>query len=294
MFTVDGRYVRPLAVALESLRRCCSQPRPVVVVHNGLGRRHRQRLARWLASSNLQLQFLRLHAPLAGKRLAHHFTAASLLRLVMVEQLPFNTLIYVDADVIFCRDPAVLDAVDLEGVSLAAAAWLRPRDLWSEGFGVLDSYFATGLLLVHRRNFLDARLGQRSLELLHTHNFEFPDQDALNLCRPQWRPLPPGWSVEVDPQGSGLGGFPHGAVVLQLAGADKPWHLLSAHPARALFSEHLAATPYRRARPGLADCRWRNLASRLRYGFEKWFRAAMAAAQARALGWRSSPSSRKR
>jgi lipopolysaccharide biosynthesis glycosyltransferase len=290
VFTVDHRYLRPLAVALESLRRCGTHPRQIVVVHHRLARRHRRRLSNWLAGSHLQLRFLALTPPSLGRALPHHFTPATLLRLVMVEHLPFEEMIYVDADVIFCGPLDPLDQLDLGGVSLVASVRPGSRDLRQHGFGIVNTYFSSSLLLINRRNFLEEGLGRRSLELLASQPFEFPDQDALNLCCRSWRPLPAGLSVELEPQGPALNGLPEAAVLLQLAGADKPWHPLNSHPARLLFDAHLRATPYRWALPGPADCRWRSLASRLRQRLIRSFKAATAWAQAVASGcwWRPS------
>jgi lipopolysaccharide biosynthesis glycosyltransferase len=294
VFTVDRRYVRPLAVALESLRRTCSQPRTVVVVHDGLGPRHQQRLSRWLAGSRLELDFLEIAAPLRNKWLPHHFTPASLLRLVMVEQLPFEEMIYVDSDVIFLRDPSVLDEVNLGEASLAGVPWQFARDLRPNGFGVIEPYFASSLLIVDRMRFLGDQIGQCCVGLIEAHAFEFPDQDALNLCCGAWRVLERSLCVELNPLGSRLPQLSEEVVLLQLSGADKPWHLMSGHPAAALWKSYLAVTPYRNAMPGMGDLRWRGVASRLRQRLLAWLKSVMAAAQSWAWGCRRKSSSTKR
>jgi len=263
VFTVDDRYIRPLAVALESLRRQGGAVRPVVVVHERLALRHQRRLQHWLSDSCLQLSFVQVRAPQLSWRLPHHFSAACLLRLVMAPHLPFENYIYLDADVLVCRPLDPLDQLDLGGAVLAAAAWTTPRDLSPQGFGLLQSYFASGLLVVNRRRFLETKMGPRCLQLLRQHRFAYPDQDTLNLCGEHWLPLPEGWVCEVDGSEPSRLLAATSPLLLQLAGANKPWHPGAQHGLRAQFVEHLRNTPYRWSPPGPADWRWRSLGSRL-------------------------------
>jgi lipopolysaccharide biosynthesis glycosyltransferase len=210
------------------------------------------------------LRFLRLPLPAGHRRQPHHFSPAILLRLALATVIEAPIFVYVDADVLFTGDPAALDRIDLQASTLAAAAWPQPRDLRASGHGVLPRYFASSLLVIDRARFLAEGTGERCLELIARHRFDFPDQDALNLCCGAWQALPEGLCREVPDQGAALSQDPVGPLLLQFSGSEKPWHPFSRHPCRRLFRRHLSRTPYRFFPPGLGDLRWRSLGSRLR------------------------------
>lgn len=264
VFTIDNRYIRPLAVALASLERQCRADRVVVVAHDGLHPLHRWLLARRFGRSRLHLRFLRLPLPAERRRQPHHFSPAILLRLALAKVIEAPSFVYVDADVLFTGDPAALDHLDLGGSTLAAAAWSQSRDLRATGHGVLPRYFASSLLVIDRARFLAEGTGERALALIARHRFDFPDQDALNLCCGAWQALPEEWCLEMPDQGRALAAEPVGPLLLQFSGSEKPWHPFSRHPCRRIFHRHLRRTPYRFFPPGPADLRWRSLGSRLR------------------------------
>lgn len=263
VFTIDNRYVRPLAVALASLDERCRSRRPVIVVHECLHPLHRWILTWRYRQSNLDLHFLRLRLPPLRWQRSHHFSRAILLRLVVAPLIEAPAFIYVDADVLFTGDPCRLDRIDLQEATLAAVPWPHPRDLSASGHGVLSRYFASGMLMIDRSRFLAERIGECCLELIGRHHFEFPDQDALNLCCASWRALPEHFSRTIPDQGEMLLEEPDGALLLQFAGAEKPWHPFNRHPCRLLFRRWLRRTPYRFFPPGWSDLRWRSLGSRL-------------------------------
>jgi lipopolysaccharide biosynthesis glycosyltransferase len=263
VFTIDNRYVRPLAVALASLDQCCRSRRPVIVVHECLHPLHRWILARRHRQSHLDLRFVRLRLPAVRPQLSHHFSSAILLRLIAAPLIDAPVFIYVDADVLFAGDPCDLDRIDLQETTLAAVPWRHPRDLSASGHGVLSPYFASGMLVIDRSRFLAERIGECCLELIGRHRFDFPDQDALNLCCTSWQALPQHFSRTSQDQGELLLEEPDATLLLQFAGAEKPWHPFNRHPYRVLFRRWLRRTPYRFFPPGWSDLRWRSLGSRL-------------------------------
>jgi len=118
--------------------------------------------------------------------------------------------------------------------------------------------------VIDRLRFLQERIGERCLELIGTHGFEFPDQDALNLVCHHWSRLPAQFNHEI-PYGTPAPALPAGgAGVLHVVGSEKPWHLFNRHPCHPLFSRLLRQTPFALLPIGPADIRWRSLASRLR------------------------------
>lgn len=285
VFTADDRYIKPLAVALAGLKRHArgGSARKVYIFHEGINPIYKAMLRHWLRNSPLKLEIICRTLKRPIQPLPHHFSRAILLRLSVAEMVSEPEFIYLDADIFVNSDYSIIDKISLDKAILAAAPRLRPRPLhqWRRfhtGHPENLIYYASGMLLIHGPRFIAERIGERCLELIQQEQLEYPDQDALNLICPReaWRNLPAGLSVEVSDVGlddadtSDRKSTPAQAstsssgIFLQLAGAEKPWHLWSRHPLRDRFRKELSTTPFRLLPCGPDDIRWRSLLSRLR------------------------------
>lgn len=298
VFTADDRYIKPLAVALAGLKRHAGSPgattnrrsrRKIYLFHEGLNPLYRVMLIRWLAGSPLALSIVRMRARHSVRRLPHHFSRAILLRLSVAEHISEPEFVYLDADVLVNGEYSLIDAFQLDGAILAASPRQAPPSYLLKGDQPIHpptparTYYASGMLVIDGRRFSAERIGERCLELVGRERLEFPDQDALNLiCPPEaWVPLPARLSVEVSDQSrdeaetgrmtataavtaSAPDPDNPGGIFLQLAGAEKPWHLWNRHPLRNRFHQELRGTPFHLMPCGPEDIRWRSLLSRLR------------------------------
>ena len=281
VFTIDNRYIKPLAVALAGLLNHSKYPRKVYIGYEYLHPIYRWMLRRWLFSSSIDLVLLRIRVSHGIQELPHHFTPAVLLRLCVSNSIKESEFIYLDADVLIKNDLEKLDQIFLDDALLAASP--RPEGRTHIPNGVTKyleqfsgkPYFATGLLLINTRRFESQQVGKQCLKMISERSFDYPDQDALNLvCQEQpWKPLPRGLSLEIDDRPLPPGQWvkegkerkhdvEDQAIVLQLAGSEKPWHLWNRHPLRQEFREVLRQTPFSYLPCGLSDIRWRSLLSR--------------------------------
>lgn len=263
VFTVDNKYIRPLAVVLESLKRTLLYKRKVIIVHENLSIVHQKKLQNWLNDSFLDLEFVCINSGLSDLNLPHHFTTASLLRLIMIKYLPYPEVIYIDADALVCGDFTVIDNIRLDKYILAACIRKLPRDLTEYGFCKIFNYFESGFLIINCERFLFEEIDKKSIELIKLHDFDYPDQDALNVCCLNWLELPTSLILSLATIGDPVKIIPKYTVVFQFPGSNKPWHPFNNHPARKLFADHLYKTPYKFSPPGLGDFRVRSLIARL-------------------------------
>ena len=269
-------------MALAGLLKHGKGRRKVYVFHERLHPIYQWILRRWLWGSSLDLVLARLCASHGIHNLPHHFSPAILLRLLVSHWIPEGEFIYLDADVLIQSDLETLDRICLDDALLAASPRHQGRTHLPgrNSAELLETfsgrpYFATGLLLINARRFESQQVGERCLRMIAGSGFDYPDQDALNLiCQQQpWISLPEGVSVEIDdqpmaesqPRTTVPGLRPSDpAIVLQLAGAEKPWHLFNRHPLRKEFGDVLRTTPLALLPCGFSDIRWRSLGSRWR------------------------------
>lgn len=271
-FTIDNRYIKPLAVALRGLMDNSRSPRRVYVFHEGLHPLFRAMLRRWLRCSNIDLQIIKIRNHHRIRPIPHHFSRAILLRLLIASRIRESEFLYLDSDVIIRDDLSAIDAIRLDDALIMASP--HPQEKCSSGRHPSPSSatsYASGLLVINRQRFTAERIGERCLELIRRSRFDYPDQEALNqICGSHhWKALPEGLNLEVadteeawtrlNTAGTAT---ENEAVILQLAGSEKPWHLLNCHPYRREFQSLLRRTPFRLLPYSLSDTRWRSLASR--------------------------------
>jgi len=191
------------------------------------------------------------------------FTSAMWHRFFLPELLPdVDRVLYVDADTLVCSSLLPLWRTDIEGHWLAAVTNVfqpnhraRPKSL---GLPSRDVYFNSGVLLMNlaemRRDGITEQLVQIVIE--RGGEFEWPDQDALNLVlgerrlrlHPRWNAtnaLRHDWSKGTFSRWERQRAL-HLPSIRHFEGPDanKPWHPGCAERQRRRYWRHLRATPF--------------------------------------------------
>ena len=195
---------------------------------------------------------LKVHQPKGFEALdPHRYSSATFLRLCLPEIISpnYQRVLYLDSDVLALADVSPLLQTNLKDETLGTV----PEVKMAKGRGLLTDchrhklgiqttadYFNAGVLLFDWQQTLSMQmLDQARKLLLSGRNFEFLDQDALNLIyENQWLALPLKWNVEqsaacylnVDPA---LRHFNH---------AVKPWdwsHIMAYGPHHQYYVEAL-------------------------------------------------------
>ena len=135
-------------------------------------------------------------------RTCSHYTIETYYRFFAPEVLPFyDTLIYVDCDLVVLGDISELYKLDIGNCILGAVKNYMNRFVanYVENLHVSpEKYFNAGVLIINTKKFMEERIREKAFELLDKHeDFIMLDQDALNVvCKDQIYYLPEDWNVQ--------------------------------------------------------------------------------------------------
>lgn len=175
-----------------------------------------------------------------------HISKAAYLRLMIGDILPsnINKVIYLDVDLVVCKDIKELWEVDMHDHVLAAVpdyGILSSRKSLVEkqksfGWKRDNGYFNSGVLVINLDKWREQGYGTNVLNISQTYNFRHHDQDALNLVVDgNWEQLDLSWNVippvyELKPAILLSTQFRKKAIkankniaILHWAGRKKPW-----------------------------------------------------------------------
>lgn len=157
-------------------------------------------------------------------------------------------LLYLDSDTLIAGSLKPLAEVDLGGLAVAAVEdeTCHPKHDGRLPLAPDRPYFNSGVLLIDLAAWRRDDLSRRILEFAKANatKIAFPDQDALN-CVLDGRAvrLDPRWNLTRPKAEQGC----DDPRIMHFTGT-KPWSAACRHPARALFLEYRAQTPWRNAR----------------------------------------------
>jgi lipopolysaccharide biosynthesis glycosyltransferase len=243
LFCTDEKYVGPTAVALFSAARSLEAPKDAryVVVLDRVAGELVKRLSRFGSRLGVDLELVDA-AEIGFGEFAQlgprgHLSTAAHLCLFADRAVPpmADRVLYLDSDLLVCRDLLPLFEIDLHGRAVAAA-----RDQFAENrahrrsgtTGRVDRpVFNTGVLVIdlaRMRDGLGDRLRERALE--RRNDAPLADQDILNeLLAHDWLEVGPEWNAhDLRPDG-------HlryaDAAIIHFAGW-KPWQAQCSNPGR--------------------------------------------------------------
>lgn len=255
----DDAYAPHVAATLHSVcSHSGSMPVHIHFLADGrLGPDARAGLERLSGEQGARIEFLDAPPAIESLPSDERFTSAIWHRIFLPELVPdAERILYLDADVIACRDLRPLWSTELDDAWLGAVTNVfqpnhraRPKQLGLPG---LESYFNSGVLLMN----LDAmRRDGKTQELLDLvaargSEFEWPDQDALNIAlggrrvrlEPRWNATNALWHDWAKPQvgarGRWLAKLRPGLRHFEGPGANKPWHPDCDEAHRELYWRH--------------------------------------------------------
>ena len=222
-----------------------------------LGRERREQLEATVASLGARIDVLGVPPEVASLPSDERFTPAIWSRIFLPDLLPsLDRILYLDADVIACRNLGPLWETDLDGYWLAAVTNVfqpnhrrRPGNL---GLESRRDYFNSGVLLM---NLAEMRRDGKTAELLELvaargAEFEWPDQDALNVglgarrlpLHPRWNAMNSLWQRwsygQLSPIAQWRAKRKPGIRHFEGPGANKPWDPDCREPLREVYWQH--------------------------------------------------------
>jgi lipopolysaccharide biosynthesis glycosyltransferase len=206
---LDDHYVTGLCVLMQSLSLAHADGAPpVIVLHQGLSERGRNRIRFHGDRLGLQLELRTVPSGNTQYRILPLFPAAASLRLAIPEMVPESPVVlYLDSDVLVLRDLRPLLGKRLDGSPLAAV-----RDAFNptlgggialpgwQSLGLPGSreYFNSGVMLLNLPECRRLGLFEECRRFLRTHpeHVMYPDQDPLNwAAADNWSRLDRCWNA---------------------------------------------------------------------------------------------------
>ncbi len=242
---VDRNYVELAGVMLRSCHLNGNIPDvEFLVLGDGLSRKDKRNIE--IAAART-VTFIDMTDEMIGKvrglRTTSYWSRATYGRLILPELLDgkHKRLVYLDADTIVKHDISHLFALSMAD-ALMAAVPIKPQDFLEKrnhalGRESLTPYFNAGVLVVDVEKWNIEKLTKKAFELLATNQFDFLDQDVLNvlatdrLISLDWR-----WNAqkEIDYSSAVIVHFIH----------DKPNTLVCQHPEKNTFLAYRDETPW--------------------------------------------------
>lgn len=270
--SADQRYLAHSAAMLRSvLQKRAGEPTVVHFLHGPQLRANAiHQLGRMVRHSSGTFIAHRIETTaIAGLPSWGRIPAVMWHRILLPDLLPdVSRILYLDVDVLVTDSLDELWECDLEEAYVAAVTnvpeWHRFGHAEEIGLPRPESYFNSGVLLMNLTLMRRDRCTEALLRCARERigDLLWPDQDALNIVLGRKRvALHPRWnlmnSIRQFPWASNF--FDTDAIAEAVArpaivhfegpADNKPWHVLSQNPYRALYREHRRRTPWPRYRP---------------------------------------------
>ena len=235
----DDGYAMPMAVMLYSAMSNYggASAAEIYILDGGISPAHREKIRQVLDPYLVTIHWVTFDlSTLNGLPLRKYLTPTTYARLLISDVVPgsIEKVIYLDCDLLVCRDLATLWAKETgsayylaaqdPGLPLIAKSSLAGCP--EVQFSATDEYFNAGLMVMNLAAWRRENIGQRAIEFIHRWPAFVPnlDQDGLNaLGLRRWGKLEPAWNVTSwdtwrTPE---FGELPD--VVIHFIGKNKPW-----------------------------------------------------------------------
>ncbi|TSJ62847.1 glycosyltransferase family 8 protein [Starkeya sp. 3C] len=257
----DTAYVELTGVMLASLAdKAAGDFEAVYVFCDGVSDADKERLRASYGLPNIVFVDMtdEMVRHFAARPVNHHLSRTAYARILMPLSLSEATgrLFYIDCDTLVNASLAPLASLPMDGFALAAVDDIarqvperhikRNRDI-----GLPDEmrYFNSGVLLIDLEKWRADRVTERTIEFINSRpTLPMMDQDALNgALRGAWLPLDESWNLHRRLEKGVYTDDPsiwREARIVHFIGQVKPNYTDCNHPARDLYFEHRARTPF--------------------------------------------------
>lgn len=168
-----------------------------------------------------------------------HFTTAIYYRLSIAHILKdqVKSFLYVDADILCTGSLDDLTTVSLDHAVLGAVqdSSMKLEDITGLGLPNTHRYFNSGVLLIHCKHWLDFDVVEKFTQLIGQREYEYPDQDVLNL-------ILEGHIEYLDEKFNYFSENDIQPVLMHFVSTPKPWSICAMN--NALYLKYYAESPW--------------------------------------------------
>lgn len=274
VFTVDEKFVLPLAVALYSMLTNLRgvESIDVFILHPSFSEDNKNRLRRVVeqADTSVELSFIEVNVEEQfgdlDLQFNNRFTEMIYVRLLIGSLLPsgYKKVIYLDSDIVVEDNVMELWSSDLEGQVLMAC---QERTVSCSDFGIHrweelgldpdDPYFNSGVMVIDLEKWRALDIGSRVLDYLQQYGKSLNvrgNQEGFNaVLAGHWKQLPYRWNVlhyyydpslfdrfgQPVPSDAELSEITRNPSIIHYTDGPKPWQPGCTHPRRDRFYEYL-------------------------------------------------------
>lgn len=249
VFTVDKNYLIHLAVALSSFFDFHDPKNfELGLLYSDVSEESLDKFLYFCSANQLSVKAHRIEDKFDSIPVGYHFNEVIFYRLLAPELFAgHDRILYIDSDILFLESIAKIFEIDLGPCVLGAVEKTSFTGVPAYLRKYIDRYFASGLLLIDTKKFINKSIMANCIKFLNESYYEMPDQDALSFVVQDFVPIDPSYSVETAflNQDAPEYGFAKNPKIIQFSGSSKPWHMNNNHPYKKLYWHYRNQTPYK-------------------------------------------------
>jgi len=247
-FAFNHKYLVPFYVTLTSIFASNGSNRfNIHIIASSISEQQRQEMQVFAHTCGSQVTFYEIDEDYVNSfatSVNSRYGTTIYYRLFLSELVMEEKLLYLDTDVIVQNDLRDLYSLNIGNHPVAAApdgpACARPE----LGISEEDSYFNSGVMLIHTRNWKKQRVTERATQFLAEFPTKavYPEQDALNyVLKNNWYQLDVKYNLtfrDIPLIQGGYDAFLEGKTIIHFNHAFKPWSVICHHPLKYVFNNH--------------------------------------------------------
>lgn len=263
----DNNYVQHTGVMLTSLFE--NNKNNAIHIHlfsADFNEENKSAIEKTVNSYNQKFSFYQLDEnAFKGCYISHHVSYATYYRIVIPQTInqKINKLLYLDTDIIVCKDLKELWLMAFESNVICAAKEPSFNEFERLNIPHEKNYFNAGILLINVNEWLKQQLTPKVFSFINEYQnkLTFWDQDALNAnLYNHWKTLPPKWNqqaaifelprkklIEVYGEKE-LDEAINDPCIIHYTGSSKPWDYLNLHPYKKEYFKYLEKTIWKNYR----------------------------------------------
>lgn len=261
VFATDESYVQHVATALVSLlQNNKSINININYITDFISERNKIKLIKLAAEYSVNIDFFSIgELDLENASTGFHFNKAVYFRLAMADVLPFDKVLYLDADIVVNGNISKFFSIDLKDNYLAAVVnpgFTRNKNLYMRSDAL---YFNAGVFLANLKLWRLNDVKNKCLKFMQNHHnvIQLADQDVLNaVVNGKWLKISPQYNQQAvlfEPDfEKNYRCFSHAEfelamknpIIIHYSGSSKPWHFRNNHSAKELYWEYRRKTPF--------------------------------------------------
>lgn len=271
VFATDENYIQHVATALVSLlENNKSININVNYITDFISEISKVRLINLAKKYSVNIDFYSIgELNLENASTGFHFNKSVYFRLAMADVLPFDKVLYLDADIIVSGDISEFFSLDLKDNYLAAVenpGFTRQKSLSMSSDAL---YFNAGVFLANLKLWRLNDVKNKCLKFISDHYnvIQLADQDVLNaVINGKWLKMSPQYNQQAVLLESDFSRkykcFTHAEIelaiknpiIIHYSGSSKPWHFRNNHSAKGLYWEYRRKTPFSSCLPDDLTC----------------------------------------